>query len=117
MPPFNKETLKELIEREKERQGWDVKFVRCGNTIGIPGPFSINHSHIADELHFDSIDDAGYLQYGEFVLNRHDIYVWGRSDYLDIGGEDTPCRKITIELVKEILTGTKTGLHQPNKPR
>ncbi len=99
MPLLDKEAIKEFAKKGHASD----KFIRGGELVAFGG---VNHSHIADEMNIQRIDDAGNFQYGQFKLRENaGIRLSGRSDYLDIGGEGTEERRITIEVLRRQLDG------------
>lgn len=99
MPALDKEAIREFAKKGHASD----KFIRGGELVAFGGS---NHSHIADEMKIQRIDDAGYFQYGQFKFGeKAGIRLRGRSDYLDIGGESTEQRKTTIEILRRQLKG------------
>ncbi|MCL4382753.1 hypothetical protein M1545_03105 [Patescibacteria group bacterium] len=96
----------------------NYKFVRVGNVIGFVPATERSHEGVLDELRKSGIagevEDAGLLDFAYFNRedpNKLEIYLHGGSYSLSVSDdEDSEARKVTRELVKKVLEGTKIGL-------
>ena len=100
-PELDKSFLQVIAGRSEQLH----RFVRQDALIAVETS-DTGHMLIAQRYNLTSPEDAGFI----FTRRNRDIHIYGQSDTLRVGEEDSAERVKTINLVKKIAQSTEINI-------